>query len=89
MLIIKVELPSAVDGHIEEIARMRLCSDGSGVHGYGNYIGEVYRGRSFEALDKSTVHKLGKVRNYPRLTRHVWNLIALMLSDMGYGAVKK
>lgn len=85
MLVVRVELHSAVTGEISEIARMRLYNDGDGTRTRGNYVGEVFRGRSFEALDKTTVHKRGEIRNWPRLDRHVWNLVTAMLENMGYG----
>lgn len=86
MLVVKIELHSAVTGEIKEIARMRLYNDGGESHTRGNYVGEVFRGKNFEALDKTTVHKKAEVRNWPRLDRHVWNLVAAMLANMGYGA---
>lgn len=88
MLVIRVELHSAVTGQVSEIARMRIYNDGMGTRNRGNYVGEVFRGRSFEALDLNTVHKRGEIKNWPRLSRHVWSLVAAMLSGMGYGAEK-
>lgn len=85
MLIVKIELHSAVTGEISEIARMRLYNDGHGTGRRGGYVGEVFRGRSFEALDKATIHKRGEIKNWPRLDRHVWNLVAAMLENMDYG----
>jgi hypothetical protein len=85
MLVIRVELHSAISGEISEIARMRLYNDGDGTRTRGNYVGEVFRGRNFEALDKTTVHRRGEIKNWPRLDRHVWNLVAAMLESMGYG----
>lgn len=81
MLVVKVELHSAVTGEISEIARMRIYNDSSGTRTRSHYVGDVFRGRSFEALDKTTVHKSGTVKNWPRLDRHVWNLVATMLNN--------
>lgn len=86
MLVTRVELYSAITGEISEIARMRLYNDGDGSRTRGNYVGEVFRGRSFEALDKVKIHKRGEIKNWPRLERHVWNLVAAMLNKMNYSA---
>lgn len=88
MLVVKIELHSAITGEISEIARMRVYNDGAGTRTRGDYIGEVFRGRNFEALDKNTIHKRAELRNWPRLDRHVWNLVAVMLKNLGYGDKK-
>lgn len=88
MLIVKIELHSAITGEITEIGRMRLYNDGTGTRTRSDYVGEVFRGRNFEVLDKNTVHKRGEVKKWPRLERHVWNLVAVMLKNMGYGEKK-
>ena len=78
MLIVKVELHSAVTGKISKIAEMRIVNDGTGTKKRGNYWGNVF----FRSKNAKPVE--GFVRDYPRLTKHVWNLVAAMLSDMGY-----
>jgi hypothetical protein len=85
MLLIRVELHSAITGEVSEIARMRLYNTGEGTRERGDYVGEVYRGGSFETLDLETIHKSAEVKNWPRLRRHVWNLVAVMLNNLGYG----
>lgn len=85
MLVIRVELHSAITHEITEIARMQLYNDGEGTRTRGDYVGEVFRGRNFEALDLGTVHKRGAVKNWPRLQKHVWRLVTAMLLNMGYG----
>lgn len=84
MLIVKVELHSAITGDVTEIARMMICNDGTGSGKYGNYIGTVYRGRSKEHFDKKTVMRVKNIFNWPRLDFHVWNLVSKMLNEMGY-----
>jgi hypothetical protein len=83
MLIITVELHSAITGKVTEIAKMKLYNDGTGTSQKGNYAGVTYRGKD-DALIQEKTNRTGSVKNYPRLNLHVWNLIARMLKNMGY-----
>lgn len=78
MIIVKVELHSAVTREVKQLAEMRITNDGTGTKSRGNYWGNVF----FKS--KAAKPKEGFVRDYPRLTKHVWNLVAQMLTDMGY-----
>lgn len=93
MIIVRVELWSAVSGEKTELARMVVDNIGGSQH-HGDYRCRTLRGRSRVALDKSLVSALseqagvqreGKVQGHARLREHVWNLIAKSLSSMGYG----
>lgn len=84
MIIVRVELHSAITGEVSEIARMHIANDGEGTARSGNYIGRALRGRSKEALDKRLVQRTGNLKDYPRLSIHVWHLVSRMLQAMGY-----
>jgi hypothetical protein len=84
MLIIRVELLSAITGQTQELARMYIANDGAGTAATGNYDGVVVRGRSKEALDQKAPQKRGRAEGYPRQRLHVWNLVARMLRNMDY-----
>lgn len=88
MIIIRVELWSAITGKRTELARMMIANEG-GTKDLGDYSGRTYRGRDTAALDRSmkndTVTRRGEVKNHPRWKEHIWNLVAKMLNDMGYG----
>lgn len=84
MIVIRVELWSAVTGDRTELARMHICNVG-GTENLGNYDCRTLRGRSTADLDKGHVQRRGQVRGHPRLSQHVWNLVAKALSSMGYG----
>lgn len=85
MLVVRVELWSAISGEKTELARMEICNDGNSVsHRAGNYDGRSFVGRNGKALDRRTVSKRGRVANWRRLDWHVWNLVAAMLDSMGY-----
>jgi hypothetical protein len=88
MIVVRVELWSAVNGSRRELARMRIANDGETTLRdlkLGTYRGETLRGRSSAALDAGAVQRKGKVQDWPREALHVWNLVAAMLSAMGYG----
>lgn len=89
MLVIRVELHSAITGKITEIARMLLWNDGEGNLGKGNYKAKTVQGKQEgnmpvrEIRDSSSMRD-GEVNNYPRLSLHVWHLVARMLKSMNY-----
>jgi len=95
VIVVRVELWSAVTGQRTELARMRISNDGRATLNdpeLGTYRGETLRGRSEQALDSAHQHnevtRSGRVERFPRVKLHVWFLVARMLLAMGYGGVK-
>lgn len=97
MIVVKVELWSAITGKRTELARMMIANRDQSEDGKkADYECFVYRGRSADALQtsmtghaqgyKNGITRKGKVLNHPRLAEHVWNLVAKALSGMGYGS---
>jgi hypothetical protein len=89
VIVVRVELWSAVTGQRTELARMRISNDGRTTTAnsrFGDYLGETLRGRSEAALDQGQRQRSGRVVGYPRLSLHVWHLVARMLVAMGYAA---
>jgi hypothetical protein len=89
MLVIRVELHSAVTGKITEIARMLLYNDGTGSSEVGSYKGKTVKGSTQEPMAPAVIYERkamreGTVGNYRRLNLHVWHLVARMLASMGY-----
>jgi hypothetical protein len=87
VIVVRVELWSAITGARTELARMRIGNDGqttSADPNLGTYIGDTLRGRSAAALDRGEIQRRGRVSDYPRHSLHVWNLVARMLASMGY-----
>ena len=87
MIIVRVELLSAISGKTIELARMHICNEG-GTNTRGDYGVYALRGRNSEQLDaawraESYTHT-GKVKNHARLSAHVWNLVGKALSAAGY-----
>lgn len=84
MIVIKVELWSAVSGNVTELARMLVSNDGTGIPNNMHYDVEVLRGRSKTDLDRRTVLKRTKILNWPSERLHVWNLVNKALTQLGY-----
>jgi hypothetical protein len=87
MIVVRVELHSARTGQTSELARMEICNDESGIGSSGGTISPAcLRGRSKEALDRRVVQRQGTLKDWPSEAVHVWNLVAVLLGRMGYGA---
>ncbi|QNQ09287.1 hypothetical protein [Sphingomonas alpina] len=88
MIVVKVELWSAVDGQRRELARMTIDNIGGDVT-RGDYRTRTMRGRSEQQLHRAmltnSLTREGKVLGHQRLKLHVWNLVAKALTGMGYG----
>mgnify|MGYP001046820414 CR=1 FL=1 len=90
MIIVRVELHSAITGRVTELARMMIANTGGGSASRGDYTVETYRGRDSVSLAKRNIQRSGKVHNYPRQAIHVWHLVAralLVTNYIGAGAV--
>jgi hypothetical protein len=70
MLVVKIELHSAITGKITEIGRMHITNNGLGTHKRGEYDIEIFRKGS-----TTKVQRKGMVRDYPRQSYTVWELV--------------
>ena len=61
MIVVKVELHSAITGQISELARMHICNIG-GTATKGDYHSAALRGRSKADLDRRIPQRSGFVR---------------------------
>lgn len=84
MIVVRVELHSAITGKVTEIARAHIFHL-TGTRTLADYGARTLRGRDTAALDRGQVQRRGKVENHPRLALHVWHLVAKALAAMGYG----
>lgn len=91
MLIIRVELHSAITGVKSEIARMIIANDGNGTPSRGNYWGRTAKGVikgdhmiPTAIMNGSRKMDHAEVKDYARKSLHVWHLVRRMLSNMGY-----
>lgn len=84
MIVVRVELHSAVTGKVTELARMLICNV-SGAGGLRDYFVETLRGRSKDSLDKRIRQRYGNVKGHASESLHVWHLVAKALREMKYG----
>lgn len=77
MLVVKIELHSAITGKITEIGSMKLWNTGAGTRRRGDYRAELLSGRC-----KAKLNPRGEVRDYPRLSYTAWELLRQMLNNM-------
>jgi hypothetical protein len=85
MIVVRVELHSAITGKVTELARMIVCNIGTGSRNSGDYEVEILRGRSAKDLDKRIAQRKARVLGHPRLSQHVWHLVEKALKAAGYG----
>ena len=79
MIVVKVELHSAITGKITEIGRMHIANICTGTKTLGDYVGTTFKKPKF-----TLPIKRGMVIGHQRLSKPVWVLIKKMLSEMGY-----
>lgn len=84
MIVVRVELHSAITGAVTELARAHICNAGDSGK-LRDYFVRTLRGRSKAALDRGDVQRRGKVEQHPSEAVHVWHLVAKALAAMGYG----
>lgn len=87
MIIVRVELWSAVTGRVTELARMNIANVG-GSDTKRNYKAVTYRGRSKDALDRAMrvagITRKGEVFGHQSKALHVWYLVSRALRAMEY-----
>lgn len=77
MLVVKVELHSAITRRVKPLASMIIANTGEGGENRGDYIVKVAHGRDIDDLKKiwANPNRTGFVQDYPRLSYHVWRLV--------------
>lgn len=84
MIVVKIELHSAITGQVSELGRMIIANDGTDrSHTTGNY--NVRLGRK-GVVDNSEIYnkpqRKGKVLNHRRLALSIWVLVAKALKSV-------
>jgi len=82
MIVIKVELHSAITGKVTTLATAKICNDGTGTKTRGNYRG-IFFGKD------GRIMKDCAVLNWPRKARHVWKLVGECMKQAGLIEDKK
>lgn len=88
MIIVTVELKSAIDGRREKLGEMIIANDAtSSDPKVGNYDAFVYRKPKFFTWKSLTANmtRRSRVEGYRRQSRVIWDLVTLALKNMGYG----
>lgn len=92
MIVVKVELHSAIDGRVENLGSVVIWNDGTGDRTTGNYRAvalrkgaDVYESmrRYFRDNRKAAVRE-GSVKGHKRLNRPVLELVRKALESMEY-----
>lgn len=90
MIVVRVELWSAITHQKTTLALMSICNEGTSLNpNRSDYEVKAHRGRDEDALMKSlrsgsATHK-GHVTNHARLQEHIWVLVTKALLACGYG----
>lgn len=79
MIVIKIELHSAITGKVTPLGQMHIANDGTGTNAKCNYIGRVFRKPLFKDVTRH-----GYVAGHRRLDKTIWHLAGSMLKAMGY-----
>lgn len=89
MIVVRIELHSAVTGEISEIGRMYIANDGTGSRRRGNYDALVMRRGAASpptwAEKVARAVRRSRVENYPRISLPIWELVRRAL-DAAFGA---
>jgi hypothetical protein len=83
MIVVRVELHSVITGKVTEIARAHIANIG-GTKTSGDYQITTFKGRRAQDLNRRVPVRSAVVMSYPRLSVHVWHLVARALIAMGY-----
>ncbi len=85
MIVIKVELHSAITGEVTELTRAIVANDGTGTADHGNY--DVYIGRKGQTGNVGILRKplrRGRIMGHPRLAQSVWSLVGKAVRASGW-----
>lgn len=81
MIVVKVELHSAITGKISLLGKMIIANTGGGTAKRGNYSVAVLKKTSADK-DRPSIEDVlrhGEVLDYPRLSYNVWRLVSRAL----------
>lgn len=86
MLVLKLELHSAITGEVTEIGRTIIANDGTGTSDSGNYICKVARKQKDGTpyINKKiwkSPFRVGFVKNHKRNQQNVWRLVLKALAS--------
>jgi hypothetical protein len=80
MLVVKVELHSAITGQVSEIARMDIWNNGKGSANCGCYDFKAHP-HTLWPSGKELPEVRGRIAYYSRVNRDIWRLVAHAAED--------
>lgn len=85
MIVVSVDLHSAITGRKKNLGRVIIYNDGTGTIERGNYEAKAFKASSgLTNWSKRKPIRGGQVKDHPRKFVSVWNLVAKALNSMGY-----
>lgn len=98
MIVVRMELHSAVTGQVTELGQLVIANTGTGTRTKGNYeVRQSRKGKPFVKLPEGKIDlsaydseaytkpvRGGHVQGHPRLTKPVWNLLYKALVALGH-----
>ena len=89
MIVVKVELHSAISGQIMKIGEAVIYNDGTGTNAKGNYETRSFRAPNYFKRERGGTEKnvvrRARVERYDRVNAPVLELVSRALQAMGYG----
>lgn len=83
MLVVKIELHSAVTGQVSELGRMIIANDGTGTPDHGNYnVALGRKGNTSNAAVLERPSRRGRVEKHLRKHLSVWMLVRKALDSV-------
>lgn len=80
MIVIKIELHSAITHKVTQLGEMHISNDGKSTEAnIGHYDGRILRKPDFKSTTRGA-----HVHGHRRMALTVWHLVAKMLKEMGY-----
>ena len=80
MILVTVELISAIDGHRETLGTATIANV-AGTHDIADYNAVIFKGKKY-SQDAGGVWKRGYVEEFPRLRLGPWDLLYRALKNM-------
>lgn len=79
MIVVKVELHSAITGQVTELGRMHVSNDGTSRDpSYGNYDVKLFR------KGTKTIQREGRVEKHARKSLSIWSLLSKALKAVNF-----
>lgn len=79
MIVVRIELHSAITGQVAQLGAMTIANDGTGTNEQCDYDGWIWRKPDFKSVTRHA-----RLIGHRRHALTIWHLVARMLNNMGY-----